>query len=134
MTFDKKPLENFIGAGIVFPIELDKGKAVVKSGFELIRSSINLIIGWPYGSRFYLSEFGSRIEELLEEPNDEVLRMLINTFVIDSINQWEKRIFLTGADIVDVSPTKIKILLRYRIINSQTEDSFIYPFYRKINK
>lgn len=132
MPFQDKPIQNFIGSGLTFPIELTNGRGVIKTGFDLIRSSIKVIVGWPEGRRFFLAEFGSRLERLVEEPNDDILKQIIYTFIVDPINFWEKRIALIDATIADVDDTRIEIHLRYRILNSQTEDSFIFPFYRKI--
>lgn len=133
MILDKTPIQRFIGQGIVFPLVLSNGKTPIVSGFELIRSSIRMILGWPNGTRYYLAEFGSRLEELLEEPNDEVLKAVVRTFVIDAITDWEKRIYLVSSEIVNVTPTRVDIQLTYRVVNSQTEDTYIFPFYRKIN-
>jgi phage baseplate assembly protein W len=132
MPFQDKPIQNFIGSGLTFPIELNNGRGVIKTGFDLIRSSIRAIVMWPEGQRFYLAEFGSKLERLIEEPNDDVLKQIIYTFIVDPINQWEKRISLTQAEIVSVDDRSINISLTYRILNSQSEDSFIFPFYRKI--
>lgn len=132
MAFQQKPVQDFIGSGIVFPLELQDGRAVIKTGFDLIRASIKNIVHWPEGQRFFLAEFGSRIERLIEEPNDSVLKQIIYTFIVDPINRWEARIVLVDATIVDVDFSKVNISLRYRIINSQSEDSFIFPFYRQI--
>lgn len=133
MPFQEKPIQDFIGSGLPFPIEIVNGRGVVKTGFELIRSSIRTIVGWPEGRRFFLAEFGSRIERLLEEPNDDVLKQIIYTFIVDPINQWEKRISLINASIEDITDHSVQIHLRYRILNSQSEDSFIFPFYRQIS-
>ena len=132
MAFQQKPVQDFIGSGIVFPLELQDGRAVIKTGFDLIRASIKNIVHWPEGQRFFLAEFGSRIERLIEEPNDSVLKQIIYTFIVDPINRWEARIVLVDATIVDVDFSKVNISLRYRIINSQSEHSFIFPFYRQI--
>src|SRR6478735_6022309 len=97
MPFQDVPIQNFIGSGLTFPIELDNGRGVIKTGFDLIRSSIRAIVMWPVGSRFYLAEFGSKLERLIEEPNDDILKQIIYTFIVDPINQWEKRIQLLSA-------------------------------------
>jgi phage baseplate assembly protein W len=132
MPFQDKPLKDFIGSGISFPIQLNQGRAVLSSGFELIRSSIKMILGWPVGSRFYLAEFGSKLEELLEEPNDDILKQIIYTFVVDPITVWEKRVSLVDVSLEDVTSTKLNLRMTYRIVNSQTTDTFVFPFYRNI--
>lgn len=128
----KEPIQNFIGNGITYPINLDKGKVVLESGFELIKSSIKIILAWSYPQRFFLAEFNSRLESLLEEPNDQILKSLLQTFIFDSINQWEKRVQLLEAEIHSSDTDKINVQITYKIINSEKQDTFIYPFYRKI--
>lgn len=132
MGFNPIPVQDFIGSGITFPIQLQNGKAVVDSGFNLIRASIKTILSFQVGTRFFLAEFGSRIEELLEEPNDEILRNLINTFVIDAVTKWEKRVSTISTSIDSISDEQINIQIIYQILNSNTVDNFIYPFYKNI--
>lgn len=133
MPFVPGVVEDFIGRGIIFPIELANGRAIIRSGFELIRSSINSILGWPLGNRFFLSEFGSRLDELLEEPNDDVLFNLINTFVIDAVNEWEKRVELLSVGLERMNDHTLHITLYYKILNSQQTDTYIFPFYKNLS-
>lgn len=132
MPFNPQPIKNFIGSGLIFPIQLTNGKANIDTGFALIRAAINNILSFTIGRRYYLGEFGSRLQELLEEPNDEVLKNLVNTFVIDAITTWEKRISTVSAEVVSFSPESIDISITYQIKNSQTVDNFIYPFYLQL--
>lgn len=132
MPFQKQEIQDFIGKGLTFPINVVNGRAPLESGFELIRSSIRVILAWAYGNRYFLGEFGSKLDELLEEPNDQILYNLINTFVIDAIEEWEKRIELRDVVIENSTQTKIEVRLYYKIINTQKEDNFVFPFYRQI--
>jgi len=132
MPFEQQPIQNFIGTGLTFPIKLINGRGVLVTGFDLIKSSLYMILSWPFGNRYFLGEFGSRLEDLLEEPNDEVLKDLLETFIIDAITQWEKRVEVMSVDITNSSPTSLNVNLTYRIINSQLVDNFVFPFYRQI--
>jgi len=132
MPFVKEPIQDFIGKGIIFPIELVKGKPPLQTGFPLIRSSISVILGWLYGTRFMLGEFGSRLKELIEEPNDDVLKTIVEQFVIEAIVKWETRIEQTRASVLRVTLEKVEVQIDYKVVNSQREDSFIYPFYKNI--
>lgn len=133
MAFQPQPIENFIGKGLTFPIELSGGRGVIKSGFEVIRSSIRMILSWPYAQRFMLGEFGSRVEEMLEEPNDEISRQLIESFIKDALDTWEKRIQVLELGVENNSTEgTVMIKLRYSIVNSQLVDNFVFPFYRQI--
>lgn len=132
MPFQRDQIQDFIGKSITFPFKLENGRVPLESGFELIRSSIRIILGWPYGERFFLGEYGSKIDSILEEQNDQILYNLLSTFVIDAIGEWEKRIDLIDVIIEESTDTKIKVRIYYKVINSQREDNFVYPFYRQI--
>ena len=126
-------LVKFIGKGITFPIQLnERGAVIVTSGTQLIRSSLKLILSWPYNTRFFLPEFGSKVEELLEEPNDQILETVVRNFIVESIIKWEKRIEIVNVQIGRPEDTKIDIQLTYRLSNSEIMDSFIFPFYKLI--
>lgn len=130
MAFQKKPVEDFIGRGIILPLEVEKGTVPLRTGVDLIRSSIRIILNWPKFSRFYLEEFGTQLSDQLEEPNDYMLRQAIQQYVKDSIQQWEKRIELREVQ-VDSTNTSIHLQLRYDIISNQEADNYIFPFYEK---
>lgn len=125
--------ENFIGKGLKFPIQLDNlGKAVVVSSTDLVETSIRNILSWPNRTRFFLAEFGSRVETLLEEPNDTVLQGLVRHYVIDALNQWEKRIEVLDVQLLVPSDNELHLKIKYRILNTQIENSFIFPYYTSI--
>lgn len=134
MPFIAKPVQDFIGSGLTFPIQLQNGRGVIESGYNLIRSSIRNILAFEIGRKFFLGEFGSRLNELLEEPDDEPLHNMLNIFIVDAITTWEKRITSISTSIEDVSREQgvIQIRLVYKILNAQNADNFIYPFYTQI--
>lgn len=133
MPFNPAVVQDFIGNGLTFPIQLTNGKANIDSGFNLIRASIKTILAYTIGTRYFLGEFGGRLEELLEEPDDEILHNLINTFVIDAVTTWEKRIQTISTSIQSVDEFgTVNVKITYQVINSNTVDNFIYPFYTQI--
>lgn len=136
MPFEQGPVTNFIGQGLTFPIQLENGQGKIFSGFDLIRSSIRMILAWPMFERFLLGEFGSRVEDVLEESNDDILQNLVFSFITDAISSWEKRVELLGVEVErnenDPLNASLQISLTYRIVNSQLIDNFVFPFYRKI--
>lgn len=125
--------DRFIGSGYIFPLELQNGKPRLRVGeLELIRSSIMMLISWPKNDRFFLGEFGSRIEECIGQPNDDILSTLVYQFISDAINNFERRIELLDIGIIRPNNTSINIRLTYKIRTTNLEDSFIFPFYRSI--
>jgi Bacteriophage baseplate protein W len=132
MPFRTNPIADYLGKGMIFPIQLNNGAAVISSGTDLIESSIKVILTWPLYQRFYLSEFGSRLEDLIEEPNDNLLESVIEQFVIQSIAQWERRIRLLSAQVIRPNSYEVNISISYQIINTQVIGNFVFPFYPKI--
>lgn len=120
-----------IGKGIKFPVELSStGKPITTTGSELIESSLRIILGWPYRDRFFLARFGAKLEELLEEPNGEVLESLVEFFIFESIRAWEPRVKFENTLILSRSPDKLEVVIQYYIVESSTRESFVYPFYK----
>lgn len=135
MAWRQKELEVYIGKGITLPLKLVGGKPPLETGFDLIRSSIRMILAWSFGTRFFLNEFGSRLEELLEEPNDVILEEMVEHITSDAINKWEKRVELLGV-IAEGSKKdlgyKMSLTITYRIKAVDRTDTFVYPFYYQI--
>lgn len=115
-------------SGLLFPISLVGGKPPISSGIDLIHASLQIILSWPMFTRFYESEFGSRIHEVIEEPNDDILINLVNRFVIDAISTWEQRIHLIETSIEKPSMDKLRVTLVYRIKELNIEDTFYYNY------
>lgn len=129
---NQQQINNFIGQGIILPLVLENGKAPIKGGFDLLRASIIMILSWKYGTRFFLNEFGSKLENLLEEPNDAILENTIRVFIIDAINKWDPRIKLVDSIMERPNNWTINLTITYQILNIKQEDTFTFPFYSKI--
>lgn len=123
----------FIGSGMVFPIEINaQGRPDIIKDEKLIRSSINIILNWFWGTRFFNELFGSRIEEIIEEPDDSISKSLLRFFIKESLVRWEKRIVVNNIQILNNNPTRLDARLFYTIRNSKIEDTMIFPFYKNI--
>lgn len=126
--------EKFIGRGLVFPIKLDnEGRPATATGFPLLESDLRILLSWPAFERYMLAEYGSRAFELLEQPNDAVTQQVMRRFTIDTITQWEKRVKLvTVTTLANDLGTLIAMGITYKIINTNLQNSFVFPFYEKI--
>lgn len=127
--------DKFLGKGLTFPLQLDdSGKVVISGGSELIKSSIYNIVNWPYRHRYFLEEYGCRIDELLEEPNDSISFNLARRYIVDALNAWEKRIDIIPSNISVQRSTDIALYLRldYTIVATKEQETFIFPFYKQI--
>ncbi len=121
---------NYIGTGLKFPIELDAhGVPKLITGVELVSSSIKMILAWPRNQRIFLSRFGSGLEALLEEPNDQLLRGLVEYYISESLRTWEKRIRVLDVRVSRVKPESLQIELTYQISNQNISQILTFPFY-----
>ena len=125
-------LNRFIGAGITFPLKLSNGRAVVETGKPLIESSLKDILAWMIGTRFFLGEYGSKLEYLLQEPDNQVGLALLRYYTQSLVLKWEKRVTNVKLKIVKRETGVMVIRIDYQIANTQITGSFIYPYYRKI--
>ena len=115
--------------GIIFPIQLSGGKHQISGDMDLIQSSIKIILSWPMGTREYEDRFGSRVNEALEDQNDDILVTLVKKFVIDSISRWEQRLELIKFTFKRPDSSSLTVDILYRIRDLHIEDTVSYTFY-----
>lgn len=124
---------NYIGSGIVFPIELTSGGfPVLRSGTSLINSSIKMILSWPVRQRIFLDEFGSLVLSALGEPNDQLVRGLVEHYVYDSLLRWEKRITVKEIVTERTAAEKLSVTITYVIKSTGLEEVLTFPFYKTL--
>lgn len=123
---------NFIGKGLTFPIVLTNGKPAIDSGKVLIEASLRDILAWVIGTRYFLGEYGGKLEFLLQEPDNNVSAALLRYYTAGLIAQWEKRVENVGIRVLRRQPGVMYIRLDYRITNTQITGSFIYPYYSQL--
>ncbi len=132
---------DFLGKGLRFPFTFQKrsGGAQVSTVTSMdhahIHESILQILGTRPGERFMNPEFGSRLKDLVFEPNDSVLKGLIRHYVIDAIERWEKRVYVTDVTFDDspetVDANTIPVRISYRVIDTQVSGNLVWPFCRE---
>lgn len=89
--------------GLSFPISKDpNGYWQFRTREQLIRSSLEMILGTRPGERVHLPDFGSRLEELELEPNDAIFEVLAREYVVEAILRWENRVEVVDVRIVQV--------------------------------
>ena len=88
----------FLGAP--YPIATTpKGYLPSISGVDTIKADLlQLLLTYP-GSRVMLPAFGTRLKDLIFEPNDIILRDRARDMIIDAISQWEPRIAVEAIEV-----------------------------------
>ena len=121
----------YLGEAIKRPLTLINGSVQTSTGVEVLTSSILDILNTPKGSRLFLPEYGSRIHEVLFEPNDQVQEAILREFMREAIAEWEKRVRFIDVDFergVDYTACT----LQFMVLASNEVHSFVYPYYDKI--
>ena len=122
----------FIGKGLVFPIILQNGRPIISGGKELLEASLRDNLSWVLGTKFFLGEYGSKIEYLLQEPDNGASAALLRYYTEGVIKQWEPRVTNVIAKIISRSKGVIHIKLFYQITNTKITGSFIFPYYSQL--
>jgi len=103
---------------------------------EKIKGALDNILSTALDVRFFLPSFGTRLQQLLFEPNDDVFADMARVYIAEAISRWEKRIRLLSIDILtdvnDLNYHTSRIVINYIIISTQVKGNFIYPFVRRL--
>ncbi len=121
----------YLGQGIKYPTKIVNGTVQLANDDSLIQQSISIILSTPKGSRFMLPEFGSRLNEVLFEPNDEVLQDMLKVFIYEAISEWETRVRFSNVSFT-ISENAVFCEIFYKVLRSNEINSFVYPFYRQL--
>ena len=131
-------LLEIIGNGIDFPLSFDNASSVGRiqesNAGERIKDSIHVILGTVPGERPFNPEFGSRLYQLVFEPNDEILKRLLVHYTVEALERWEKRIEITQVYIIEdyySDRNTLGIHIQYVIRNTHVEGSYVYPFVKE---
>jgi len=142
----------FLGKGAAYPFNFDivtggvkvassenyylGNPTVATSDLDKINMAIANIIATPLGTRFFLPEFGCKLNTLVFEPNDEVFANLARVYVADALFKWEKRLIVRAIDVIttidNLQSNSVEIKINYQIIGSQVIGNYVYPFVRNI--
>lgn len=121
---------SYIGYGLKFPIELDAhGVPQLITGDALVKSSIKMILAWPRNQRIFLSNYGAGLDNLLEEPNDQLLKGLVEYYISEGLRIWEKRVKVLDVRVSRVVPESLQIELTYQLSNQNLSQILTFPFY-----
>ena len=124
--------DKFLGVGCTWPPVLVNGSWALSDGPTSVAQSCADILSTQLGEKFFLREYGSRLEELAFEQNDTVLLSLVKTFIKDSLTLWEKRCTFESATAARTKEDTLEVSVTCRLLNSNEIFSFVYPFYTRL--
>lgn len=75
----------------------DTGEAITDT--EHIRQSVRDILITPEGSRIGRREYGSLLSVLIDQPQNDVVRLQVMAAIYTALSRWEPRILLSSLNI-----------------------------------
>lgn len=92
------------------------GKTVLISDIESINNCIGLLLRTSRGELVGDPMFGTNLMKLMYEPNDYILQDSVKSEIVNAIDKYENRVYITEQDISVVSEdTIVYITLSYYI-------------------
>ena len=96
-------------------------------GKDTIKASIINILSTRVGERVHLPEFGSKLHELVFEPEDEFFQSLAEDYVFEALRTWEPRIEVISAlvSFEEKERNVANLTVQYRIKQPVSRESFV---------
>jgi phage baseplate assembly protein W len=123
----------YLGQGVSFPLVVNQfGRVGLTSGKELIEQALITYISLGLGEVFFLRQIGTRIYELLFDPNDSASEESLGTYIKTTIDTWEGRVSFVECKFSYPQDDCILVKVYYKLLNTNEVESFIYPFYKSL--
>ena len=122
----------WIGKGIKVPDLFNKfsGGVNTNSGIDRIKQSIYYILTTVPGERFFLPDFGSKLNLLLFEPNDLIVRDLVQVYIKEALAKWEPRIQVLAVNCEEEFDNVLYVNINYIIKATNMRENYVFPFNR----
>jgi phage baseplate assembly protein W len=125
-------VNEFLGTGWKFPVEfnVETAGAMMTSGEELVRSSLDVLFTTPIGDRIMHPDYGSELNWFVFEPVSKSTITYMKALISNAILFNEPRIVLNAIDITMYPDgAHLEILVDYTISATNNRYNYVYPFY-----
>jgi hypothetical protein len=108
--------------GVTFPITITEGAwKPIEGDLALIRENIRSLILHPKGFRIRQEDYGTRIEEFIEEPDTQLVSNLVKMYIRSAISTYEPRVIINKIT-TQRNQGKLGVTLEYSISNTPLSD------------
>ena len=129
-----KKYEGFLGKGWAFPPAFDREEQTVAmvTAEQDIRESLQILLATIPGERVMLPDYGCLIHQHVFDVLGETLFTEIKGLIEHAILYYEPRINLENISYSeDQQEGRLLIELEYTIIQTNTRNNLVFPFYLK---
>jgi Bacteriophage baseplate protein W len=127
--------DGFLGKGWAFPpsFDLEERTAVMVTAEDDIRESLYILLSTIPGERVMLPDYGCFLQEHVFDLMGETLLTHLKGLIEHAILFCEPRITVENISIMveEASEGRLEITLDYRIIQTNTRNNMVFPFYFK---
>lgn len=101
-------------------IGLNKTTGNSISDLDHINQSISDILTTPIGTRVMRREYGSLLADLIDQPQNQVIKLKIMSAIYTAVSRWENRVRITRLDIYPEFNGKMTV--DYHAIRTDTQE------------
>lgn len=127
--------DGFLGKGWSFPPAFDRQEQTVAmvTAEDDIRESLYILLSTVPGERVMLPDYGCFLHDHVFDLMGETLRTHLTGLIEQAILFFEPRIVIENIDIIEAEGEfgRLDIMLEYRIIQTNTRNNMVIPFYLK---
>ncbi len=123
---------SFLGKGMKFPpqVNMTTGRFETSSGEQSVKESVYMILTTNKGERWLRPEFGSELSGYTFMDVNLTTINIMRMEISQSLQEQEPRIRNVSVSIDSTSKEGCLIIdLGYEIIESNTRDNLVFPFY-----
>ena len=128
----------FLGKGLQYPFIFassggakPSSSATESEGIEHVKQALIQVLKTSIGERVMKRDFGSSLQQLVFQPQQQLLLTQIVNAVKTAVETWEKRVIVKEIKVLELNPKdgKIEISISFKIISTNVEGNLVYPFY-----
>jgi uncharacterized protein len=114
--------------GFAFPfrIDPDTGRVATSVDDEKLRENIVHVLMTGIGERVMRRGHGGGLQQLVQDPNNQILRGIVQHQIARSLGQLEPRIVLQEVRIVQ-DGAELQLRLRYLVRSTRQTQTFTVP-------
>lgn len=118
MTSPTRPLP-LIGWPLL-PLPDANGQLSYPTLEQSVQQSIRVILSTRPGEQLMRPQFGAGLDQFIHEQNTLTTRRRIRDLVMESLQQWERRIVVDRVDVNEVAdrPTLVRVEIGYRLVRT----------------
>ena len=123
---------SFLGKGWSFPPAFSKGTGTVDmvEGEMDVKSSLEILLTTHLGERILHPDYGCNLFTIQFDTMSPSMQSEVSELVESAINKYEPRIDVESVSLIpNQMEGKIEINIEYIIIQTNTAENLVFPFY-----